>query len=123
MTERLVQIRENGRMVTRGVTLNRGASRVELNLNENEVLDVVVDLTPILASGETVSDASVTNSGVTCTVSLATPKATLRFSGLSTNSQGRTELKVTRSGGQVHMMYFLAKATESPDRAYAYGRM
>jgi len=122
MTERLVQLRENGRIIARGVTLNRGASRVELSLNENEVLDVVVDLTAILASAETVSDASVTNSGVTCTVSLVSPKATLRFSGLNT-CEGRTELKLTRSGGQVHMMYFLARATESPDRAYSYGRI
>ncbi len=123
MTERLVQFRENGRRVVRGLTHSRSRTRFELDMNESEVLDVVVDLAPILASGETVSDATVTNSGVTCTVSLATPKATLRFSGLSSNSEGRTELKLTRSGGQVHMMYFLARATESPDRAYAYGRL
>lgn len=123
MSERLVQIRENGRSVVRGLTHNRGQTLYELDINENEVLDVVVDLTPILASAETVSAAAVTNSGVTCTVTLATPKATLRFSGLSQNSQGRTELKLTRSGGQIHMLYFLARATESPERSYSYGRV
>lgn len=122
MTERLVQIRKNGRVSTHGVTNNRGRNEYELDLNENEVLDVVVDLAPVLASAETVSAATVTNSGVTCTVTLATPKATLRFSGLNT-CEGRTELKLTRSGGQVHMMYFLARSTESPDRAYSYGRI
>lgn len=123
MTERLVQLRKNGRSVVRGLTHNRGQTQYELDLNENEVLDVTVDLTPILASAETVTAATATNSGVSCAVTLATPKATLRFSGLSTNSEGRTELKVTRSGGQVHMLYFLARATESPERSYAYGRI
>lgn len=123
MTERLVQFRENGRQVVRGLTHNRGKSQFELDMNENEVLDVVVDLAPILGSSETLSTATVTNSGVSCSATLATPKATLRFSGLSSNSEGRTELKLERSGGQIHMIYFLARATESPERSYAYGRI
>lgn len=121
--ERLVQLRENGRSVVRGLTHNRGRTQYELDLNESEVLDVVVDFAPILATAETLSAATAKNSGVSCTVTLASPKATLRFSGLSTNSEGRTELTVTRSGGQVHVLYFLARATESPERSYAYGRI
>lgn len=123
MTERLIQFRENGRFVVRGVTHNRGKTEFELDLNENEIKDVEVDLTSILGASETVSAADVTNSGVSCSATLATPKATLRFSGLSSNSEGRTELKLTRSGGQVHMMYFLARSTESPERSYSYGRI
>lgn len=109
-------------MVVRGVTLNRGDSRIELDINENEILDVVVDLTPILATSETVSAASVENSGVSCTATLASPKTTLRFSGLSKDSQGKTELKLTRSGGQVHMIYFLARSTVAAERL-SYGRV
>ncbi len=122
MTERLVQLRQNGRRVVRGVTHNRGEHRYEVDLNENEVLDVVVDLEPILGSSETLAEATVTNSGVSCAATLASPKATIRFSGLK-SCYGTTDLKLTRSGGQVHMIYFLARATETPERAYSYGRV
>ena len=123
MTERLIQIRENGRTIVRGITHSRASNRYELDINEGETLDVEVDFTPILGSGETLSDATVTNSGVTVAPTLATPKVTLRFSGMTDTYSASSKLTVTRSGGQVHRLYFIARNTADVARSYDYGRV
>ena len=121
MTERLIQFRENGRTVVRGLTRNKGADRFELNLNEGETLNTVLDFTPLMASGETVT-ATHSTSGMTVSLTTASPKVTVSTSAMKSNSHADSTITITRSGGQVHVVRLRARPTAMNEGANHYYR-
>lgn len=121
MTERLIQFRENGRRVVRGLTRNLAADRFELDLNEGETLNTVLDFTPLVLAGETLTAAHETT-GMSVTLTTASPKVTVAMSALSSNSNADSKITVTRSGGQVHVVRLRARPTATNESANHYYR-
>lgn len=117
MTERLIQLRQNGRRVIRGVSHNAGADRYELNQNEGETLNTVLDLSALLTGGETVTAATHDTKGMTVSLTLASPKVTVQTSALDSQSHADSTITITRSGGQVHKIRLRALPTARFDTA------
>lgn len=110
MSDRLIYLRENQRRVLRGLSYDSANVRYEMDMEEGETLKVQVNCTGILASGETITAATVENEGVTCTVSLSSPTATLTLSALTGYGTGNTTLTLTKSGGEVLKLRLRARA-------------
>jgi hypothetical protein len=111
MTDRLIRLRDNQRRITRGISWNSQRSRYELDLEEGETLALTVSLEGILASGETVSSATIESQGVSTSISTSSPEITITFSGLS--GTGTTTLTITRSGGQIHKLRIRTRSANS----------
>ncbi|MEM8615481.1 MAG: hypothetical protein AAGF20_00955 [Pseudomonadota bacterium] len=123
MTERLVQFRQNGRTVLRGITRNRHQGRFELTLNEGETLNTVFDFSPLLANNETITASLSDTKGFTASASVSGGKVTVTASGLKGNCPGRTDMTITRSAGQTHVIKILARPVRAFVETLDYGRV
>lgn len=99
MAEHLIRIRENGRYIRRGVTLDHQRGRFIIQQREGETVKTVIDYTDLLASGETITVTS-TDENVTAATSVSGGQITLTTSGMGA-SQGDVDLTVTFSAGRV----------------------
>lgn len=98
MARHEIHYRPRGATVFKNV--RKGAKgRPHIVMDDGEQLDLVLDLTDYLDSGETISTATVSNSGVTSTIALASPKATLTIS--SPRTYGEITVTLTMSSGAI----------------------
>tara|TARA_X000001316_G_C922037_1_gene36785 strand:- start:651 stop:1022 length:372 start_codon:yes stop_codon:yes gene_type:complete len=111
MSDRLIQLRDNQRRVTRGISWNSQRSRYELDIEEGETLKLTVSLAGILASGESISSATIESQGISTSISTSSPEITVTFSGLS--GTGISTLTITRSGGQIHKLRIRTRSANS----------
>lgn len=114
-----VRYRENQRYIVRGLSYDKERRAFMVDLEEGETKTVSFNFDDILATGETITSAVVSeSSGVTAAILLASNIATLTLSGLGTC--GDVELTITRSGGDVFKVYLEAEAVlnRRKDRHY-----
>lgn len=125
LSDRLIILRENQRNIVRGLSYDAVRRVFLLDMREDEALNVIVDVTGILDTNETVAPSITKAEGITATATSAGGKITLALSGLS--SVGDVTLKLTRSGGQIHIIKLRARTERAMNRlgdyntAWGYG--
>lgn len=87
---------------TRGPSVFRNVRKTEWNtplimLHENATETLVLDLAEYLDTGETVSTATVTAEGITCTATVSSPTVSLSLS--APQGTGDIDLTITLSSG------------------------
>ena len=93
-----IGLTSNGIRVLKGVSRNTDARPI-LMLNEGEIRRLVIDATGWLDAAATVDTATITNNGVSATIALATPKATVTITGPA--HKGYFTVTLTSSTGDV----------------------
>lgn len=106
-----IRFRENQRNVTRGVSFYTERRRFEVDMERDETKIVTLDFNDMLASGETITDVTVSKtSGITAAVSTTSNICTLTLSALS--RLGDVTLTVTRSTGAIFKVFLRASSSE-----------
>lgn len=94
MADRLIRVRENGRIATRG--LSRDGQGCRIAIDENETLPITIDWGDFLGA-DTIE--SVTNAATSASVSGASNTTTTASFLISSNSCGMIEHRITTAAG------------------------
>ena len=113
MADRLIRLRENQRYVVRGLSHDAVRRCFYLDMRKDEALNVIIDATGILDTSETITAEVTKSDGVTASVSESSGVITLQLSALT--AQGDVDIKITRSGGQIHKLTLKALTENSTD--------
>ena len=111
MTDRLVKVLENGRLLTRGLTSRRSGPLLEMS--DDEKLTVTVDWSAWLGAN-TIS--AITNTAQSVTLSGAANTTTQASFDLTATSSGWVEHVMTASDGQKKRIDILVSHEEPADR-------
>jgi hypothetical protein len=108
---------------SRGPSVFRNVRRTEQGLpfvvlDNAGTASVVLDLTDYLDSGETVSSATVSATGVTCAASVSSPNVTLAIS--EPQGQGDIEVTITLSSGAKWAGTLMTREQDYPTRPQRY---